>query len=114
MPAGALIATEAPVADERPYRFGPLEHHGLIWHWRGSQIAVLGGGVLTAFLLAVTTQQAAAAIAAGLAALAVAFVPVRGRTLEQWAPVVLRFAVRRATGRHRWTSAAPGLGHRLI
>src|SRR5262249_58471305 len=53
------------------------------------------------------------AIGVGLAALALAFVPLGGRTLEQWAPVASRFGARRATGRHRWTTAAPAAGHRL-
>src|SRR5215469_16969644 len=95
------------------YRFGPLEQHGFLMGLRGGQVAVLGGGLLTAFGTLVGTQQPVSVVAAGVAALAVAFVPLGGRTLEQWAPVAFRYAARRALGRHRWTSAAPLRGHRL-
>jgi hypothetical protein len=95
------------------YRFGPLEQHGFLMGLRGGQVAVLGGGLLTAFGILVGTQQPVPVVAAGVAALAVAFVPLGGRTLEQWAPVALRYAARRALGRHLWTSPAPLRGHRL-
>src|SRR5262245_44409633 len=74
---------------------------------RGGQVAVLGGGLLTAFGILLLTQQPVLVVAAGVAALAVAFVPLGARTLEQWAPVALRYAARRALGRHHWTSPAP-------
>ena len=45
-----------------------------------------------------------------LAAL-VLLVPVRGRTPEQWAPVLVRFAVSRQSGRGRFRSQRAQLGH---
>jgi hypothetical protein len=75
---------------------------------------VLGSGLLIAFALLVLTQAAVPVIATGLVALAISFVPLGGRTIEQWAPVALGHAARRALGRHRWVSAAPLAGHRLV
>jgi len=45
------------MADEPRYRFGPLEQHGFLMGLRGGQVAVLGGGLLTAFGILVGTQQ---------------------------------------------------------
>ncbi len=102
------------MADEPRYRFGPLEQHGFLMGLRGSQVALLGAGVTTAFGILVAIQRPVVAIVIGVVVLAVAFVPLAGRTVQQWAPVVGRYAGRRATGRHRWTSTAPAHGHRLI
>src|SRR6266566_2863176 len=96
------------------YRFGPLEQHGFLMGLRGSQVALLGAGVTTAFGILVAIQRPVVAIVFGVVVLAVAFVPLAGRTVQQWAPVVGRYAGRRATGRHRWTSTAPSRGHRLV
>jgi hypothetical protein len=38
-------------------------------------------------------------------------VPVRGRTVEQWAPIVVRFLLARHRGRARFSSQRAGLGH---
>jgi hypothetical protein len=102
------------MADEQRYRFGPLEQHGFLMGLRGSQIALLGAGLATAFGILVLVQKPALAILLGLVVLALAFVPLAGRTVQQWAPVVGRYAGRRAAGRHRWTSSAPARGHRLV
>jgi hypothetical protein len=102
------------MADEQRYRFGPLEQHGFLMGLRASQIALLGGGLIAAFGILVLVRQPALAILLGLIVLALAFVPLAGRTVQQWAPVVGRYATRRAAGRHGWTSSAPQRGHRLV
>jgi hypothetical protein len=102
------------VAETSRYRFGPLEQHGVLLGLSLGQVAVLGSGLLSAFGFILLFRSPLLAIGAGLAAIALAFVPVAGRTLEAWAPVASRHAARRATGRHRWTSTAPASGHRVI
>src|SRR5258708_37838189 len=101
------------MAQEPRYRFGPLEPHGFIGGLRIGQVVVLGGGLRAAFLLLLTTKQPVGPILVGIVALALAFVPIGARTLEQWAPIALRHGLRRVTGRHRWTTPAPTAGHRL-
>src|SRR5215471_2289401 len=95
------------------YRFGPLEQHGFMLGLRGGQITVLASGLLSALGVILLFRSPLLAVVAGLAAIAVAFVPIAGRTLEAWLPVASRYGARRATGNHRWTSGAPAAGHRV-
>src|SRR6266511_2439808 len=71
------------------YRFGPLERRGWVGSLRPGQLLVLSlGGLGT-------------------------FVPLHGRTLNEWLPVVGIFMARRASGRHRYRSGAPEAGTRF-
>ncbi|HXM56699.1 MAG TPA: SCO6880 family protein, partial [Candidatus Dormibacteraeota bacterium] len=101
------------MAEEPRYRFGPLEQHGFLLGLRAGQVAALGAGLLLVLAIVILSQQALPGIVVGVLVAAAVFVPIGGRTLEQWAPVVLGYAVRRALGRQRWTSQAPARGHRL-
>src|SRR6266511_2968291 len=81
------------------YRFGPLERRGLIGSLRPGQVLVLKSGlglVLAALMLSL----------GGLGT----FVPLHGRTLNEWVPVIGIFLSRKATGRSRYRSAAPEAG----
>ena len=96
------------------YRFGPLEQRGLIAGWRGGQI----GSVATGLVFGVLVLRSHPSVVGVLGALlctgtgvAVACWPVRGRTGEQWFPLVLRWLVAELRGGHRQHSSAPGLGH---
>jgi hypothetical protein len=80
---------------------------------RVGQAGSLGLGAL----LAVASLNASPNATGALLALvlfglfvALAVVPVRERTLEQWAPVACAFFLRRVQGRRRWTSEAPSRG----
>lgn len=102
------------MASEPRYIFGPLEHRALLMGLRGQQVAVFAAtlaGVLAALWAIPAPGNVAAAFALASAAAGVCFVPVAGRTVEQWTPVVLRWAWQRATGRHRFQSRTPGRGH---
>ena len=84
------------------YRLGPRSTRGLIAGWRAGQIAC----VATALIIAVGLLRSLGGAAGGIlafsavaAGVAVASWPVGGRTLEQWAPVVARFALRGLAGR---------------
>lgn len=84
---------EAP----RHVRFGPRERRGLVAGWRASQLAVVVLGLLTAVALARMLPAGIAAVVSpvvAIAAVASASVPLRGRSAEQWAPVLGAFGLR--------------------
>src|SRR6266540_5491746 len=95
------------------YRFGPLERRGLIGSLRPGQVLVLGAAV---FLTIVVVQALKSGLGLVLAALMLSlgglgtFVPLHGRTLNEWVPVIGIFLSRKATGRSRYRSAAPEAG----
>jgi hypothetical protein len=95
------------------YRFGPLEQRGLIAGWRGGQIGSVAGGLVFG-VLALRSHPSVVGVLGALACtaigVAVAYWPVRGRTAEQWFPLVLRWLVAEARGGHRQHSTAPGFG----
>jgi len=98
------------------YRFGPLERRGLIGSMRPGQLLVLGGSVLLT-IMAVETLRSGAGLALGALLLSAgglaSFVPVGGRTLNEWVPVVASFFGRKLLGRDRWRSGAPEAGTRF-
>jgi hypothetical protein len=100
----------------RRYRFGPLEERRLVGPLRAGQVAVLGGGAL-AGLAALYGLRSATGVALALvllgAAVAAVAVPFEGRTAEEWAPVVWRWALRRRVARAGYRSAAPVAGTRI-
>ena len=88
------------------FRFGPRDRRGLVAGVRTGQLAVVAASLVCAVGLARGVHGPSAGVAATGAALAgtgAACWPVRGRTLEQWLPVVLRFLAARPARR----SAAP-------
>jgi hypothetical protein len=101
------------MASDARYRFGPLERRGLIGGWRSGQVAGVGTGLAAAVGL-VRADPRLAGVAAALLCLAVSFAvvswSVRGRTIEQWLPVVAGWTGRRVRGAHRFRSAVPVLG----
>ena len=78
------------------YSFGPLERRGIFGPIRGGQVAILAAGALTAILALDHAPSAGGALVALLAcalAAAAAFAPFGGRTVQEWAPVAMWFAV---------------------
>jgi hypothetical protein len=98
------------------YRFGPLERRGLIGSLRPGQVLVLGTAV---FLTIVVVQALKSGLGLVLGAMMLSlggldtFVPLHGRTLNEWVPVIGIFLGRKATGRSRFRSAAPEAGTRF-
>ncbi|MGO9823290.1 MAG: SCO6880 family protein [Solirubrobacteraceae bacterium] len=91
------------------YTFGPLERRGILGPVRAGQAAVLAAGALLAIVALDSSPSAAGAVLALLAftiAVVATWAPVAGRTAQDWAPVVARFAVRRL----RFLSPAPSVG----
>ena len=82
------------------YLFGPLERRGLLGAVGGGQATVLAAGSLAAILTLDHSPSAGGALAAMAlmaASLCACFVPLGGRTTQEW-----------ATGRGRVCPAPPG------
>ena len=95
------------------YRLGPLEQRGIVAGWRAGQLVT----VALALVVAVGALRsrpsiggAALAVLVVGAGVALACVPVRGRSAEQWVPLVARYAWSGVGGRRRWTSPVPAAG----
>jgi hypothetical protein len=102
------------LAEVEHYQFGPLERRGVLLGLSGGQLAALGGaGALALLALHVLpgrwagVMSCAIAIAGGIAAL----MPVSGRPLEAWLPLVAGYGWRRLRGGHRFSSRAHLRGH---
>lgn len=100
-------------SEVRRYRFGPLERRGVVGGLRAGQVAVVAGALLVVVLLlrlSSTPGMVLLALLVGLGGAAVAFYPVFGRTVEQWAPIVCFWTAQRLLGRTRYQSGAPTAG----
>jgi hypothetical protein len=79
------------MSDERLYRLGPRERRGLIAGWRPGQVVSAGTGCALAGLT-VSVSSSAIGVAVALALLCAgiicATIPLRGRSVEEWAPVI--------------------------
>ncbi len=87
------------MSDQRlTYSFGPLERRGILGSIRGGQAGLLAGGALAAIVALDESPSATGVLLAMLLfglAIAGAFAPLGGRTLQEWAPVAVAFALRR-------------------
>lgn len=97
------------------YEFGSAaEDSTFVMGLRGSQVAVLAAGLV--FAVAVFRGSGgsggsfAVAVGGVTVAACAAVWPVEGRTADQWAPVVLRWLLRRLLGRDTYLSPVPLLG----
>jgi hypothetical protein len=107
------------VSEQRlTYSFGPLERRGILGPIRGGQAGLLAGGALAAIVALDQSPSASGVLIAMLlfaTAVAAAFAPLGGRTLQEWAPVGVAFALRRprrfasgvATSGLTWRPAEP-------
>jgi hypothetical protein len=96
--------------NETSYRFAPHPSAGFILGLRVPQLA----GLIVASALALASLRAGGFVALALAIVvaglvsSVVIVPVRGQTLDQWAPVVVRFLMGRGQSRFRAQAALVG------
>jgi hypothetical protein len=98
---------------ETTYRFAPHPSGGVILGLRASQLAglIAGGlGVLGALRAGGIASIGLALLVAAASGGAV-LVPVHGRTLEQWVPTIVRFAIAGFAGATRFHSQRAQLGH---
>jgi hypothetical protein len=97
------------------YRFPPLEKRGVIAGWRGGQIAAVALSLVVA-VLTVRSRPSIGGITLALGSvglgLVVAFWPIRGRTGEQWLPLVARWLRGSSLGDRRQLAPGPRRGHR--
>src|SRR6478609_1086923 len=100
----------------RRYRFGPLEQRSLIGGLRTGQVVVLAVaallGLLALYVLGGLPGVVLALLLLLLAAAAI-FVPLSGRTVDEWAPVLLRWYSRSRKDEGGFRSASPSAGVRL-
>jgi hypothetical protein len=99
--------------DRLTYRFGPLERRGLLGQLRLGQAGAVALGAVVAIAIldrAPTAAGAVLGIAGFGASLVIAFAPMGRRTPEEWAPIVLSFALRWARRRVRFRSRTPTAG----
>jgi hypothetical protein len=111
--ATALSATLS--GSRLTYTFGPIERRGLLGPVRGGQAVVIAAGVLLAIAVLDVSPNGSGALLATLlfaGAAAAAVVPIGSRTVEEWAPIACRFALRAASGRARYLSPLPSRGAR--
>ena len=99
------------------YRFGPRERGGALAGWRAGQIVTVAVGLLFGVLV-LRWEPNAAGVAAAIGILvlygALATVPVAGRTGDEWLPVTVCWATRRAGARRGSGGMAALRGLRLL
>ena len=97
----------------RSFSFGPIERRGLVGGLRLRQAGVIVCGCLAGVVLVRSLPAGSglpiALLVIGLSC-AVAFGPVRGKTLEQWAPVLVSWWSLRVRGGVSYRSARPTAG----
>jgi hypothetical protein len=95
------------------YSFGPLERRGIAGSFAAGQVTVLAGGALLAILALDHFPSAGGATLATLicvAAAAAAFVPVGGRSAQEWLPIASRFLAAKITGDASFVTTEPTAG----
>ncbi len=101
-------------AQVRAFSFPRPDHRAVLLGMRVPQVVILGAAVVLAVATAMAVPSALGLLI-GLAFLAVgaagAVVPVRGRSLDQWLPVVLRWGAAGARHQRKWVSPVPLLGN---
>lgn len=101
------------MADVPRYRFGPLERRGVLAGLRAAQLVIFG---VTGFLVVLTLRvlPPTSGFVVGTTLLLVGigggFVPVAGRTIDEWMPVFGAWIGRIVTGQRSFSSRAPSKG----
>jgi hypothetical protein len=97
------------------YRFGPVERRGLLGPVRAGQAVTLATGAAGAIIALNSAPNGTGAIVATLvfgAAVLGSVAPVASKTLDQWAPLVCVFMLRRVGGGTGHCSTVPVAGTR--
>lgn len=98
---------------ETTYRFGPLERGGFMLGLRVPQLVgfVIAGLIGLGFLNAGGLGGLLLALAALGVAAVILLVPLRGHTVEEWAPLTVRFLLGRVFGKSRFRAQLGQVGH---
>lgn len=102
-----------PPTEDRVYRFGPLERRGVVGGLRVGQVACIGSGcVLAVAALRLITGPLGlfTGMLLVIATAAAVLAPIRGRTLDEWLPVVGGMATLRWRGEHAYRSGRAAVG----
>ena len=103
-------------ARRRRYQFGPLHQPGVVGLLRVGQLLIVATAAALA-LLALYVLRDFLGLLIGLLALmgaaAMIFLPVEGRTLDEWAPIVIRWARRSGADQRGFRSVGPSSGMSL-
>lgn len=105
------------MADAPRYRFGPLEHRGLLAGLRGPQIVTILVSAVAAVVMLRSLSPATGvvlAVASMVGGAFMGFVPFAGRTADEWFPILLSWVGNTLTGGHRFRSSAPTAGATLV
>ena len=99
--------------DETTYRFGPLERGGFMLGLRIPQLVgfILAALIALGFLNSGGFRGLVLAIASMAIAAAILVWPVRGHTLEEWAPLTVRFLMGRWNRQTRFRAQLSAVGH---
>jgi hypothetical protein len=98
------------------YRFGAIERRGLAGGLRTGQVVLLGAACLFAVAVFGRLPNATGLTLGLLSVLGVCaatWVPVAGRTVDEWTPILFSWARSRAFGQHRYACALPRAGARV-
>jgi hypothetical protein len=104
-------------AEQKMYRFGPLEKKGLVMGLRAGQIIIAASAVVLS-LLAIITLESVAALLAVVVLLGGAFGSIfmepMGRGVDEWIPVIWRWLSRIFRSQNSWITPVPLLGTVVI
>lgn len=96
-----MSALGPPGGETTTYRFGPRDPHGLVMGLRTGQVLVIAAslGIGVALVRALGGPIGSFGLLCSVVAgVALSLLPVAGRTAEQWAPVLARYAAGRIAG----------------
>src|SRR3954452_8693634 len=101
------------MTQETTYRYGPLERDGVMLGLRVPQLVgfVVAGLVGLGFLNRATFLGLLLAVATIAAAAGILLVPIRGHTIEEWAPLTVRFFIGRFSRKLRFRAELAQVGH---
>src|SRR3954453_7205542 len=98
------------------YRFGPLERRGIAGALRPGQVLVLGASCVLAvavFRRWPTGLGLGVALASVASACTISWLPLAGRNLDEWVPVLARWTALRVVRQQRHISPAPSAGFQI-
>jgi hypothetical protein len=94
-------------SESHTYDFGVPPVRGLFLGLSLKRLLVVGGGLLLMTIALVARVPVPIALLPFLSGVAVAFVKVQGRRVDEWAPVVLSYLRAGAEGRRSWLRGMP-------
>lgn len=104
------------MTDAPRYRFGQLERRGVLAGLRGPQLGIISASALLSLVTVRSLPVGSGLVSSVLIALlgaGIAFVPIAGRPVDEWLPVLSAWAVRAVARQRIFTSRQPSSGATL-